>query len=243
MGEAGEYVLNAPPFIPEGLHTDHLIGRQLPCSQGHWARIVPWLHIAHRTHWKVNANLKSDLKLSLWNWCCQIFIVRWVGDGLPSTDNRTRHLAWQWHHLWNACGGWLQSLPTNPLQNKLLPLHQAITPFSPFQLLQQCSPTCGTQGGRIIKNYTLSSQTKNVVLKDLSNANTTEVVISAHSELCDGGLPISKPDGIYEQLLSLIGFYATANHMGLSDTAKNLNPLLGGSSSPMLDTSIKTAPK
>ena len=49
------------------------------------------------------------------------------------------------------------------------------------------------------------------VSKDSSDANTTEVVISAHSELRDGGLPISKPDGIYKQLLSSIWFYATAN--------------------------------
>ena len=63
------------------------------------------------------------------------------------------------------------------------------------------------------------------VSKDLSGANTTEVATSAHSELCDRCLPVFKPNGTYEQLLSSIWFYAAADPRELKGSSATWDSL------------------
>lgn len=64
------------------------------------------------------------------------------------------------------------------------------------------------------------------VSKEQSVANSTEVVISAHSEQCEEGLPLSKPNNVYDQFRSM-WFYATANprqQKGPSTDGDSLTP-------------------
>jgi hypothetical protein len=129
--------------------------------------------------------------------------------------------------------------PTNPFQNKRLPLLPLQYP-NLFSYLHHA----GNEGNKesAIKNDMDKEQLKLLSALTIlmvrehevvaavswkqSIADTTEVVISAHSEHCEGGLPLSKPNNVYEQLRSI--FYATANPRQQKDQSVNWDSLTPG---------------